>query len=363
MSIINPPNAGGYHGNRTASRLGSSNYQSKNNATYKKMKGLTLSKSKSGLIRLQKRLIESGQLGTYTACSIINPGVIYKNNEFLLLCRAEGNEQVWFGNFLADQAIPLWCTLDHDLNIKNSFPLSSQEIPPQSRPEDWRLFEYQGQLYANHSVYTILDRKQWIIRSRLGISKINIQKKTLELCWLLEPPFEAFPEEKNWSFFVHEGCLMCIYCFDPYIILEIDLKQGRVYKILETSFAYQWHEKGQFIRNSTNPVSWDNDHLIMFVHDFLDLNNDQRNRYYMQYGILISKNTLLPTHVIPRPLVMGGDESGRHPGVHYTSSLVNKKEGLYSFYGQGDSHTGVVLFNKDKLTQLFEQYSLTNIRT
>lgn len=357
MSIINPP-PGNYHGHRPASRLGSSKYQTQDDTTYKQMKKLTLSHSKSGLIQVKKSLIQSGQLGNHTACSIINPGVLYKDNQFSLLCRGEPDEQVWFGDFLACQATPLWCTLDDELNLTNSFPLSYQDIPPQSRPEDWRLFEYQGKLYSNHSVYTILDRDRWMIRSRPGISAVDLQRQKLELCWMLDPPFEPSPEEKNWSFFVHNGCLMCLYSFKPYILLEIDLKRGTVYKILEATLAYQWYDKGKFVGNSTNLVCWDDDYYIMFIHDYLEPKNEQRNRSYMQYGILISKQTLLPTHVIPRPLIMGGDEPGRHPGVHYTSSLVNREDGLYSFYGQGDSHIGMVLFNKDKLAELFEQYAV-----
>ncbi len=359
MSIITPP-IGGYHGRRPSSRLGSSKYQIKDDLTYKQMKKLALSDSSNGLIQSQKSLIQSGQLGNQTACSIINPGALYQDDEFLLLCRGEPDEMVWFGDFLACQATPLWCTLDAELNLKDSVSLSYETLPPRSRPEDWRLFEYNGKLYSNHSVYMMLDRKPSIIRSRPGISEIDLQRQTLELCWMLEPPFEPSPEEKNWCFFVHEGVLMCIYSFKPYIILEVDLQQGKTRKVLQANLTYEWYEKGNFVRNSTNLVSWDHQHYIMFIHDFLDPQNDERNRSYMQYATLISKKTLLPTSIIPEPLVMGGDELGRHPGVHYTSSLINQEDGLYAFYGQGDSHTGLVVFNKDKLNGLFDQYSLSN---
>ncbi|MBP0019496.1 MAG: hypothetical protein J7647_18335 [Cyanobacteria bacterium SBLK] len=349
----------GYHGRRATSSFSRSRSPAEENALYDQMKELTLSYSSKNLIQTKKTLVTAGQFGPNSACSAINPGVLYRNNEFHLLCRSEPDETVWHGDFLAYQAQPLWCTLREDLTLKDNFFLSYADLPVRSRPEDWRLFEYQGNLYANHSIYMLLDRQQWMVRSRPGISEIDLHNKTLNLCWMLEPPFEPTYEEKNWSFFVHEERLMCLYSFQPYIILEIDLERGTTQKILEAELDYQWYDKGKFIGNSTNFVSWDDDRYILFVHDFLDPKYDQRNRTYMQYGISIDKKTLLPTNIIPQPLVMGGEESGRHPGVHYTSALVNREDGLYAFYGQGDSHTGVVVFNKDCLNELFDRYQLT----
>ncbi|MGK7887019.1 MAG: hypothetical protein AB4057_20620 [Crocosphaera sp.] len=343
-------------GLKTISQLKPSKYEAQDHETYDKMRQLTLSYSTEGLIKSQKCLIRSGQLGLDSACSIINPGVLYKDNQFLMLCRGEPDATVWFGDFLERQATPLWCTLDNNFNVKTNYALTYSEIPANSRPEDWRLFEYKGKIYTNHSIYTLLDREQWIIRSRPGIGEINLDKKTLELRCILEPPFEPSREEKNWSFFVHEGVLMCIYSFNPYIILEVDLEKGTTHKILEENLSYQWYDKKKFVGNSANVVSWDDEHYITFVHDFLEPKHEQRNRAYMQYGVLISKKTLLPTNIIPRPLVMGGDEPGRHPGVHYTSSLINREDGLYGFYGQGDTHIGLVVFNKSPLNQLFAQY-------
>ncbi|MEA5532395.1 hypothetical protein [Crocosphaera sp. XPORK-15E] len=348
----------GYHGRRPISPLSVSNAQVDDDALYEQMKQLALCYTYPGLIRAKKTLITAGQLGTNSACSIINPGALYKDNEFHLLCRGESNDAVWYGDFLAHQGTPFWCILNQDLTIKESFALTYPTLPPNSRPEDWRLFEYQGKLYSNHSVYQLLDSQKWIIRSRPGISQIDLQNKTINLRCLLEPPFEAFNEEKNWSFFVHEGSLMCLYSFQPYIILEIDLERGTTKKVLESELNYQWYDKGKFIGNSSNMVSWDQDHYILFIHDFLDPKQEPRNRTYLQYGTLISKKTLLPTSIIPRPLQMGGDEKGRHPGVHYTSATVNQEDGLYAFYGQGDSHIGMMIFNKDSLNGLFNEYQL-----
>ena len=335
-------------------------YHAEDKETYAKMKELTLSRKLDGLIDKKKRLISAGQLGSATDCSIINPGVLHRKGEFQFLCRAEANEKVWLGEFLEHQATPMWCVFDDDLKFKHSFPLHYQEFLPESRPEDWRLFEYQGKLYTNHSIYIMKDWDKWIVESRPGISEIDLETHELRLCCVLNPPFTPSSEEKNWSFFVHDGSLLCIYSFRPYIILEIDLQYGNTKKIIEApDLNFQWHEKGKFIGNSTNLVSWDDEHYILFIHDFLDPEFGQRNRAYMQYAALISKTTLLPISVIPKPLVIGGiEEEGRHPGVHYTSSLVNCHDGLYAFYGEGDTHISTVVFNKDELARLFKLYRI-----
>ena len=340
------------------SELNASDYEADDQMLYDHMRQLTLAHSAMDLIKTQKSLIKAGSVHDCTAHGAINPGVVFKNNNFMMLCRAEPDETVWGGDFLVHQAAPLWCVFDLELNIKQHVVLTSRGFDKNSRPEDWRLFEYNGKVYANHSVYIMVDRDRWIVKSKVAISEVDLITKTLNLRWMLEPPFEAADEEKNWSFFVHNGDLLCVYSFKPYIILKIDLENGKTEKIIDTKFDYQWYEKRRFIGNSTNVIHWNDNSYILFIHDFLEPRYDQRNRAYMQYGVLISKETLLPTHIIPRPLVMGGDEPGRHPGVHYISSLVNRTDSLYAFYGQGDSHTCVTIFNKTVLSELFNKYPI-----
>ncbi len=72
--------------------------------------------------------------------------------------------------------------------------------------------------------------------------------------------------------------------------------------------------------------------------------------------MLIDRQTLLPVSVISKPLATGGSETGRHTGVHYTMSLVAGDDVLYAFYGEGDMHSGVVVFDKATLGDAFRQH-------
>jgi hypothetical protein len=160
---------------------------------------------------------------------------------------------------------------------------------------------------------------------------IDLDRQELALRHTLAPPFEPATEEKNWALFAHEGALLCIYSFNPYIVLEINFDTGVPKIVVQTPpVQYEWlGAGGRFISNSTNPIIWDDDHYIMFVHDYIDPDwPEQRDRLYMQYAVLISTTSLLPTSIVPTPLLIGGRERGRYAGVHYTTSLVNRDSAL-----------------------------------
>jgi hypothetical protein len=310
------------------------------------------------LVRSQDRIIEAGQFGEETACSLINPGALRRDGSFQLLCRGEPDDSTWLGDWWKNLATPVWCVLDENLAVRTHFFLRYAALPSRFRPEDWRLFEYAGLLLTNHSVY-LENGSQ--LHCRPGISVIDLDRQELALRHTLLPPFEPTTEEKNWALFAHEGALLCIYSFNPYIILEINFDTGITKIVMETRpVQYEWlGTGGRFISNSTNPVIWDDDHYIMFIHDHIDPDwPEQRNRLYMQYAVLISTTSLLPTSIVPTPLLIGGRERGRHAGVHYTMSLVNGDDALYAFYGEGDTHSSVVVFDKQILAGLLASHQL-----
>lgn len=314
-----------------------------------------------GLVLGRRRLLSAGQVGGPSEGGLINPGVLPGPEGYNLICRAEPDEQTWLGNWFDSLATPIWCILDRDLRLVEYVPLSYEMLPADTRAEDWRLFRYDGEIYSNHSFYMLLGDQ---LHCRPAISRVNLAKERMELLHILEPPFTPTLEEKNWSVFVHNGRLLSIYSFKPYQLLEIDLEQGTTTAFIaphEPNFS--WYDKGRrFIANSTNPVRWDELNYVMFIHDYLEPGGlNERDRTYMQYAVLISRQSLLPVSVIAEPLLMGGSEDGRHKGVHYTMSLVCQNDYLMAFYGEGDSHTGVVKINALQLNELFASHQLTPI--
>jgi hypothetical protein len=310
------------------------------------------------LVRRQRCIVEAGQFGDETACGLINPGVLQRDGSFQLLCRGELDDSTWLGDWWKNQATPVWCVLDEDFTVRRHCFLRYPALPRRFRPEDWRLFEYRGALLTNHSIYLEHGGR---LQCRPGISTIDLERRELTLRHLLVPPFQPSPEEKNWALFAHEGALLCVYSFNPYTVLEIDFSTGTAEVVVQARPArYEWlGAGGRFIGNSTNPIRWDEDHYIMFVHDYLDPDwPEQRNRLYMQYAVLISASSLLPTSIVPTPLLIGGLERGRYAGVHYTTSLVSRGNALYAFYGEGDSHSGVVELDRAVLADLLVSHRL-----
>ncbi len=321
-----------------------------------RLEAKTLSRSVPGLLKRRIRLFTSGQFGHISHGGIFNPGAILRANGYLLLCRSEADGRTWTGDWFASMASPILCWLGADYRLE-SFTQLEYKHHPNTRPEDWRLFEYQGNLYSNYSTYFMTDDG---LKCLPGIAEVDEANGCLVNHSLLTPPFSAMKEEKNWSFFPHEGDLLCIYSINPYIVLRLDMVRSNALTvhIAHDSLTYEWIQKSrQFISCSTNPIEWDDNNLVLFIHDFLEhFNSGGRNRTYLQYGMLIDKKTLLPTSIIPTPLLMGGREEGRHSGVHYTMSLVNRPQSLLAFFGEGDMHTGVIEFDKEILNRLFASH-------
>ncbi len=274
-----------------------------------------------------------------------------------LLCRAEESDATWSGAFLDSRATPVWCTLNRDFSLRTATELTYDHVDG-CRPEDWRLFRHDGRLLTNHSLYSFKNGRP---ACRCAISQVDVQSGRIDQMLVLEPPLVNGPEEKNWAMFSQDGRLYCIYSIDPYIVFEIRLDTGRTEIILSQDLPRnsRLHELGAFISNSTNPIDWDSNHYISFVHCFFeDPSTGDRNRLYLQFGILIDRNTLAIRSVIPDPLVVGGAEDGRHPGVHYTMSLLTEGDHLFAFYGEGDMHTGVAIIKRRDLNDLFRQHVL-----
>ena len=308
------------------------------------------------LIRERRRLISAGQLGPESKDGAINPGGLVIDGRIHLLCRAEPSGANWFpGRLFENQATPILCVLGPDLSLDTYRALTCDGIDG-GRPEDWRLFRHQEKVFTNYSVYYGGNSNP---RSFAAVAELDRSGHRIVNQIVLRPHFRPHHDEKNWVMFSHRGKLLCLYSVVPYILLEIDLKRGRTKTVAEIDDPKielgRW--SSGFLSNSTNPVVWDADHYLTFVHTSLSgAERTDDNRLYLQFGMLIDRQTLRPVSVIPEPLVTGGAESGRRSGVHYTSSLVVGEDVLYAFYGEGDTHTGVTVFDKTALGDEFRRH-------
>lgn len=310
----------------------------------------------SALIRRRERLIGAGDLGDLSEGGVFNPGGLEIDGRVHLLCRAETSTATWNGAFRHTRAAAFWCTLDDKLRLREYTQLG-QRPGQQERPEDWRLFRHGGRLYSNHSVYS------WDyggFRCHVAVSEVDLDRGLIGRGRTFRAALPPRIQEKNWAMFSHEGRLLCVYSVDPYIVLEIGLETGVAETVVTGgSLALDVSVRsGYGLFNSTNPVIWDDDHYVMFFHTYMRSSvPGDRNRLYLQYAMLIDRSTLLPVAVTVEPVVAGGGEDGVHPGVHYTMSLMKRGGDLCAFYGEGDSHTGLVVIDGGALGRAWQRVS------
>lgn len=203
------------------------------------------------------------------------------------------------------------------------------------RIEDYRVFTWNNELWSNH----ILN----LGRTRPVISKINLQSKQLE-----HKKIKVFKllqsVEKNWLFFEHNSKLKFIYSISPFIIMSSD-------------DGYEFHKeliqkiplhKKYFWSGSTNPVSFDDNTYMFFVH-YRD-----ESKVYCHHLILMDKKTLLPILISENPVFRKEETQGVKNGVFYLMShtKVNDTEWVFSF-GEGDFNTKLILIkHEDILNQI-----------
>ncbi|MCY6380221.1 hypothetical protein [Hoeflea prorocentri] len=314
------------------------------------------SSANRSLIRGQRRLINAGQLGPESHSGAFNPASILIDGDIHLLCRAEADGQNWvYGQLFETWSAPILCTMGKDLSLQRHQTLTYERVEG-ARPEDWRLLHHEGKIYTNHCVYLETSTHNFC---SAALSELDVDRQRIFNQVILRPPFHRRLNEKNWVMFSHEGRLLCLYSVDPYLLLEVDPAQGDCKTVVALDageFSFGKQSAGP-VFNSTNPVVWDADHYVTFIHQRFDsVNLDDRNRLYLQFGMLIDRKTLLPVSIVAEPLITGGMAAGRHKGVHYTMSLMVAEDVLYAFYGEGDTHTGVVEFDKAALGDAFSKH-------
>ncbi len=306
-----------------------------------------------GLIRRRERIIGSGDLGALSDGGVFNPGGIEIDGEIHLLCRAETSTATWNGAFRYTRAAAFWCTLDENLNL-GRFTQLTQFPGRRERPEDWRLFRHDGRLYSNHSVYSWDERG---FRCHVAVSEVDLERRLVRRGRDLRSALSPQRQEKNWAMFSHGNRLLCIYTVDPYVVFAVDLATGETETVIDAgSLPLKVRFRSGFgLFNSTNPIPWDEQHYLSFFHTYMPSSMPGvRNRLYLQYAMLIDRRTLLPVAITPDPVLAGGGEEGVHPGVHYTMSLAKRGGDLCTFYGEADTHTGLVVVDGAALAKAWQ---------
>lgn len=278
----------------------------------------------------EKLLLEGSQLGDDSKGGIYNPGVVYKDNKIYVLPRVEKfteRERGHNGMVINTSSIPYILTYDSNFNLLNLNKYSIDERYVNKRIEDFRLFEHNNLIYSNH---ILLENKISPV-----ISLVDIDNKQLQFISKLDLDFQTRNVEKNWVFFSMNNDLYMIYSIEPWIVLKVDLKNNKAETIVNKSYDLKWSIEG-YLSISTNPIKIHDNLWLMGIH------TRDRNLIYYQ-GFLIFNNEFEILKISKTPILSGGvrttEDFRINDKVMYTSSIINIKNKIYLFSGEGDYNT------------------------
>lgn len=288
---------------------------------------------------------------------VFNPGAVAEAEKLLLLCRGEclpwviqkTDESLFFSN-----CRPLFISLNKDHAVDEVAELSwlhNMELNG-ARLEDFRLFHFQNQLLTNHSVVTVPHRptgrarrlRMQSLRTRVGISRVDLQDKKLAFLGFPQLDRALSEIEKNWAVFPQRQDLYIVYSFSPYRLLRATRWPAMVFEtVVHTSLTLRFEVDRFPIRNSINPVDYDDDHFLHVVHQVYP------NKHYVFWAVLIDKSSLLPSMVSSRPLIRGWHSAPA--AIIYASSVVVREAEVLLFAGFNDSSTGFWRIPRSMLDQ------------
>lgn len=289
------------------------------------------------------------------AAGVFNPGAIVDDGRLYLLSRAD--KTPWIlqktdeARFFTSTK-PLLMTLGNDRRVENATEVSIEHFPDlqSNRAEDFRLFRYREMIFSNHAVvsepaskaasYGRLQMER--LQIRMGISRLNPEAPSLTWCGFPTLDRPTAKVEKNWAMFTDGERLFLLYSFEPYVLLAAKNWPDLEFEtVCETSVAVPFGGDGLQLRNSINPVDYDENHWLHIVHKVYP------GKKYVFWATLIDKQTLLPAKVSSRPLVCGWQCAPA--SIIYICSAIATENEIRLFGGLDDSSMGTWTARREDL--------------
>jgi hypothetical protein len=296
-----------------------------------------------------KRILSSGDIQNSLG-GIYNPGSILIDKKIYLLARVEPDYGAYSGEvikyFTTSQHPTMFVYDEIYEKYIDFFELEKEGYPGISRIEDFRIFKYKGEIYSNHTIVIPFEDS---IETKSTISKIDIYNKKI-IFDNIPNILEKKRYEKNWVYFSDNDDLYMIYNISPWIIFKKSIDNDWV-KIIDVNLNLKWFND-KYLSNSINPI----DFFDYYLHIF---HTKDDNYIYSQGFILISKKTLLPEYYTDNYVFIGGHCKGKNNGVFYIMSCVEDRNGdLLIVYGEGDSNTRVIKYDKHVLYDFIKNKSI-----
>jgi hypothetical protein len=243
---------------------------------------------------------------------VSNPGAIAHGSRIILLARGEKlpwvlQKRRWTDFAASSQ--PMLIELGSDLKVVEASEVRFQATSGLgvARTEDFRLFAHRGRLYSNHTVIgtgagakTDLPVVPESLPTSVGVSHFDPDNRQLAYLGLprLDRPIARI--EKNWAMFSTGEKVHLIYSVAPYRLFSSDKFPALGFNAtLERQVNLHLPDDDLPIRNSINPVPYDEAHFFHLIHKVYP------TKQYVFWAVLIDRTTLLPVHITDRPLLRG----------------------------------------------------------
>lgn len=289
------------------------------------------------------------------AAGVFNPGAFISDGKTRLLARADRTPwaiQKTAAPLYFASTQPLLLTLRDDLSVSQSVAVSQEGMPDPTRHryEDFRVFHHRGTVFTNHSVTSYVERdptrpeplRLEEMQTRVGLSTLD--PVSGRLIWKGFPKIDRTLAriEKNWAIFTDGDRVFLIYSFSPFILLSArgdDILKFTT--VLEAKVKVPCAADGAVLRNSINPVLYDDRNWLHVVHRVFP------DKQYAFWAVLIDRETLRPTKVSARPLARGWRS---YPAsiIYICSALAGPRDVRF-FSGLDDSATAVATIPRARL--------------
>ncbi len=153
-------------------------------------------------------------------------------------------------------------------------------------------------------------------------------------------------DEKNWTFFEHDGKLMFVYQMSPHIVVETDL-EGRIITEYKTHFDVKSKWKFGEVRLSTNPIYKDG-YYHSFFHSHVPFREDKflTKLYFMGYYKFRAEPPFDIVEVMEEPIIWGNDILPRReplvPYCVFPCGAILKDDTFVISLGVNDEDCGIL---------------------
>lgn len=260
----------------------------------------------------------------------------FKNNKYLMTRHCHFNK-----NKVLYNTLKLF-NLNEGIN---EIPLKIKDEVQYEQYEDPRVLVHQDKIYVGCANY------QLHVSKKIH-QKILIFDNTFNHIENIHPVYDGNElncltnsrSQKNWTYFVYDGKILCVYQMVPHTVIEFDSK-GRVlteYKT-HTDITKTWRFGEP--RMGSNPILKDGVYYNFF-HSSIPWKNSQR-QYFMGCYTFESSPPFKIIEISKEPILWGNESNFRflpdfNPIVVFPCGAIYENNNFYVSFGLNDEKTGII---------------------